>query len=65
MKRILSCLTALALATALTAPMASAAYTDVPAGSSLAAEVQKAANYGLMNGYSAGIFGYSDSMTRA
>ena len=65
MKRFLSCLTALALAAALMVPMASAAYTDVPAGSALASEVQKAASYGLMNGYSAGIFGYSDSMTRA
>jgi len=64
MKKMLSCLLALALTAALAAPMAAAAYSDVPAGSALAAEVQKASNYGLMNGYSAGKFGYSDSMTR-
>lgn len=64
MKKVLSCLLTLALTAALAAPMASAAYSDVPAGSSLASEVQKASNYGLMNGYSAGRFGYADSMTR-
>ena len=32
---------------------------------SLAAEVEKAVDYGLMNGYSADTFGYGDSMTRA
>ena len=42
---------------------ASAAYSDVTG--SLAAEVEKAVDYGLMNGYSADTFGYSDSVTRA
>lgn len=66
MKKLLSCLLALALAASLTAPMASAAgYTDIPAGSSLAGEVQKAVDYGLMSGYNATTFGYSDAMTRA
>lgn len=66
MKKLISCLLSLALAAALTVPMASAAgYTDIPAGSSLAGEVQKAVNYGLMNGYNATTFGYGDSMTRA
>lgn len=66
MKKLLSCLAALALAASLTVPMASAAgYTDIPAGSSLAGEVQKAVEYGLMNGYNATTFGYSDTMTRA
>ena len=65
MKKLLSCLLALALAASLTAPMASAAgYTDIPAGSSLAGKVQKAVDYGLMNGYNATTFGYSSSMTR-
>lgn len=65
MKKLLSCLLALALAAALAAPMASAAgYTDIPAGSSLAGEVQKAVDYGLMNGYSATTFGYANPMTR-
>ena len=31
----------------------------------LASEVEKAVGYGLMNGYSAGTFGYADPMTRA
>ena len=37
----------------------------MPSGSALAAEVQKAVDYGLMNGYSAATFGYADPMTRA
>lgn len=70
MKKLTSFLTAAALALALISdplvPMASAVgYTDIPAGSSLAGEVQKAVDYGLMNGYSADRFGYSDAMTRA
>ena len=66
MKKILSCLLALALTAALAAPMASAAdYADIPEGSALAGEVRKAVEYGLMNGYSATKFGYSDSMNRA
>lgn len=52
-------------AIALMVTMASAAYKDVPADSSLADEVHKATEYGLMNGYNATTFGYSDSMTRA
>ena len=65
MKKLLSCLVSLALLSALAAVPASAAYSDVPAGSSLAAEVVKAVDYGLMNGYSDTTFGYSDPMTRA
>ena len=42
MKKFLSCLLVALLAASLTVPMAGAAYTDVPAGSSLAGEVQKA-----------------------
>ena len=50
MKKILSCLLALALTAALAAPMASAAdYADIPEGSALAGEVRKAVEYGLMN----------------
>ena len=44
---------------------ASAAYTDVPSNDVLAPEVEKATQYGLMNGYGNGIFGFRDSMTRA
>lgn len=66
MRKLLSCLLALALAASLMAPAASAAgYTDIPAGSALAGEVQKAVSYGLMNGYNATTFGYGDPMTRA
>jgi len=65
-KKLLSCLLALVLASSLAAPVASAAgYADVPPGSALAGEVQKAVDYGLMNGYSASRFGYSEPMTRA
>ncbi len=65
MKRVTSWLLAAALAVTLAVPMAGAAYSDVPAQSALAAEVQKAVDYGLMNGYDAATFGYGDSMTRA
>ncbi len=66
MKKLIACLLTLALTASLMIPMASAAgYTDVPAASSLAGEVQKAVDYGLMNGYNATTFGYSDTMTRA
>lgn len=65
MKKLCSCLLSLALLCALAAVPASAAYSDVPSGSALASEVQKAVGYGLMNGYSAGTFGYADPMTRA
>ena len=66
MKKALSCLLTLALTAALAVPMASAVgYTDIPEGAALAGEVRKAVDYGLMNGYSATRFGYSDSMTRA
>lgn len=65
MKKLLSALLSLALLAALATVPAAAAYSDVPSGSALAAEVQKAVNYGLMNGYSTTTFGYSDPMTRA
>ena len=68
MKKFLSGLLSAALAASLLAPSAAAVgtgFTDVPAGSSLAGEVEKAVDCGLMNGYDAGTFGYGDSMTRA
>ena len=68
MKRFLSGLLTAALAAGLLAPAAGAAepgFSDVPANGALADEVAKAADYGLMNGYSATTFGYSDPMTRA
>lgn len=64
MKRFYAGLLALTLALTLSIPTGAAAYTDIPSASPLAEEVHKAVNYGLMNGYSANTFGYSDSMTR-
>ena len=68
MRKLLSGLLAISLAMCLLAPAAGAAETsfrDVPANSALAAEVEKAVDYGLMNGYSPDTFGYGDTMTRA
>ena len=65
MKKYVSCLMTLILLLGLAVPPASAAYTDVPEDDVLAAEVEKATEYGLMNGYGNGIFGFRDSMTRA
>lgn len=64
MKRVISWLLAVLLVTVLVIPTAGAVYTDIPAGSALAGEVQKAVQYGLMEGYSAARFGYGDPMTR-
>lgn len=64
-KKFLCGLLSAAMAVSLTVPMAGAAYTDVPAESTLGGEVEKAVRYGLMNGYSDTTFGYGDSMTRA
>ncbi|MBE6995360.1 MAG: glycoside hydrolase [Ruminococcaceae bacterium] len=65
MKKILRYIVTAVVTTMLMATIASAAYKDVPAESPLAGEVQKAAEYGLMNGYNESTFGYLDSMTRA
>ena len=68
MKRFLSGLLTAALAAGLLAPAAGAAepgFSDVPANGALADEVAKAVDYGLMGGYNATTFGYSDPMTRA
>lgn len=64
MKRFCSASLAAALSATLAPPVSAASYRDVPTGSSLASEVQKAVDYGLMGGYSATSFGYSDSITR-
>ena len=65
MKKIFRFIVAAAVTAMFMASIASAAYKDVPADSPLAGEVHKATEYGLMNGYNADNFGYSDSMTRA
>lgn len=64
MKKLCAALLAAALAASLALPVSAASFQDVPAGSPLAPEVQKAVDYGLMGGYSTTSFGYSDSMTR-
>ena len=64
MKKLLSLALSASLLAAAAAP-AGAVYQDIPSGSALAREVQKAVDYGLMNGYSAENFGYADPMTRA
>lgn len=68
MKKLLSGLLTAALAAGLLTPAAGAAepgFSDVPASGALADEVAKAVDYGLMGGYNAATFGYSDPMTRA
>ena len=45
-------------------PAVQAAYADVP-DNALGGEVRKAVEYGLMNGFTDAVFGYSDPMTRA
>ena len=45
-------------------PAVKAAYIDVP-NNALGDEVRKAVEYGLMNGFSDAVFGYSSPMTRA
>lgn len=65
MKRMMSWLLAVSLTAVLAVPPAGAVYTDIPAGSALSEEVQKAVEYGLMEGYSTARFGYGDLITRA
>lgn len=67
MKRGIAWLLGIAMAVSMTVVPAAAAgsYQDIPANSSLAGDVQKAVDYGLMQGYDDDTFGYADSMTRA
>lgn len=65
MKRVIAWLMAVLLTGILAVPAAGAAYVDIPSGGALSAEVRKAVQYGLMEGYSAAKFGYSDPMSRA
>ncbi|WP_369282302.1 S-layer homology domain-containing protein [Oscillibacter sp. GMB15532] len=64
MKKLCAALLAAALTVVSALPVSAASFRDIPVGSALAAEVQKAADYGLMGGYSASSFGYSDPITR-
>lgn len=64
MKRLCSfCLVCLLLL-GTAAPASALGFQDVPAASSLSAEIEKAAEYGLMHGYSSTVFGYADPVTR-
>lgn len=65
MKRLWALILSIVLVAVLTLPAAAYTFTDVPVNSSLAAEVQKAVDYKLMQGFSTTRFGYSNSMTRA
>ncbi|MCI2057571.1 MAG: S-layer homology domain-containing protein [Oscillibacter sp.] len=66
MKRICSLLLAMVLALALTVPaFAATAFTDIPSGSTLAEEIEKANSLGLMEGYNSTTFGYYQNITRA
>lgn len=67
MKRGIAWLLGIAMAVSLAVVPAAAvgSYQDIPADSSLAGDIQKAVDYGLMNGYDNDTFGYADSMTRA
>lgn len=67
MKRGIAWLLGIAMAVSMAVVPAAAAgsYEDIPANSSLAGDVQKAVDYGLMQGYDNDTFGYADSMTRA
>ena len=65
MKKLWAGILALALSISLALPASAAGFTDIPPGSALASEVEKANSYGLMGGYTAFTFGYADSMTRA
>lgn len=65
MKRLCTLVLTFALLLVLSVPVSAAGFTDIPSTGTLAAEVQKAVDAGLMNGYSTSKFGYFDSMTRA
>ncbi len=64
MKKLCAALLAAALTAVSALPVSAASFRDVPVGSALASEVQKAADYRLMGGYSTDTFGYSDPITR-
>lgn len=66
MKKLISLLLSVVLIAAFFIPTAAAAgFTDIPSGSTLASEIEKANQYGLMQGYSTTTFGYYQKITRA
>ena len=65
MKRILALLLTAALLTFPLSASAAAGYSDIPEGHWATADIEKAGQYGLMEGYGDGRFGLEDSLTRA
>lgn len=65
MKRMTAFLLTLALMSSLLTVSAAAGYSDVPDGHWACSDIEKAGQYGLMQGYEDGRFGLEDSLTRA
>lgn len=66
MKRLFSLLLSVVLIAVLTVPaIAVTGFTDIPTGSTLTSEIEKASQYGLMQGYNTTTFGYYQKITRA
>ena len=65
MKRITAFLLVLALMTSLLTVSAAAGYSDVPDGHWACSDIEKAGQYGLIQGYGDGRFGLGDSLNRA
>lgn len=65
MKRITAFLLILALLSSLLTVSAAADYSDVPDGHWACSDIEKAGEYGLMQGYGDGTFGLEDSLNRA
>lgn len=65
MKRLIALLLTLALMTSLVTVSAAAGYRDVPDGHWASSDIEKADQYGLMQGYGEGVFGLGESLNRA
>ena len=65
MKRITAFLLVLALMTSLLTVLAAAGYSDVPDGHWACSDIEKASQYGLMQGSGDGRFGLGESLDRA
>ncbi|MGN0967772.1 MAG: S-layer homology domain-containing protein [Oscillospiraceae bacterium] len=65
MKRTTAFLLVLALLSSLLTVSAAAGYSDVPDGHWACSDIEKAGQYGLMQGYGDGRFGLEDSLNRA
>lgn len=65
MKRLIALLLTLALMTSLVTVSAATGYRDVPDGHWASSDIEKAGQYGLMQGYGEGVFGLGESLNRA